>query len=1176
MLKTGFDTLPKAPNSRPIDSVRPTISARPWWSVAEDPVVAWLISAIASVLICAGLADVPARGEDVPAHGEGGPVGQADAESVVAGTVLDRHLGRDEVHLFRLPPGQRPRLLTVEQRGVDLVVDVEADDGTLLAAIQSPGEDRGPETVLIPTEWTAPPVRSLTVRIAAASRAEPPGPYRLWVDRLSADDTPRLAAESAMHEIGTRFRTERSGDDERLDALVATAVDGFRAAGVLPREAAANGLGAALAGSRGRLDEALAYATRALALTDRMTREGVAREGDAGERVARLRAWALATQGGLRLRRGELVEGERILHAAQGAWRALRDRLGVVDAHAGRCLVQHRRGAFEQASRCYRVGLEDARDLDDRALQAVLLSNLGGVRAAIGEPEQALEDHQEALALYRRDGHSRGEAQALNNLGALYRALGEPDRAVASYRRALAVFRQSGDRYWQARTLNNLAFAHHSLGDPRRARILYERALALRRETGDRVGEAITLSNLGQVYLALGEDRDALLAFRDSHRLRTASGNRRGEAAALQMIGTALLARGNHGLALVALERAFAMQSALGNQPRMATVRLRRGEALLGLGRLAEAATQLGKAAERFGHLQDPTSAIASLAALARVAEQQEDLDAAHQYLTRAKGRIESLRARVADPIRRATVLDAQRQVYGLEVALAVERHQRDPIAGHDRQAFALSESARARSLVELLAGRVVGGDLPKALRARLVTAQRRLSARADQARRLRSAGPESLQARAAKEALFTALGDLEAVWSEAHDASPRLASLVAPPPTTAEAVQQGLEPDTLLLVYRLGDARSVLWAITRTRFDTHLLPARGEIEALARTAHRDLSHVDLRTARSDSAARDRLAEMILTPVAQQLTHRRLLVVADGALHYVPFAALRQPPTAEQANGVPLIVHHEVTHLPAAGMVLAPPLPTQAAPEQVAARQSGLRVAVLADPVFERSDPRLPTAAEPGTDLEGDADDAGIASRTHEELTRLVHTRHEAEAIAALAPGQVDLYLGFDAQRSRVVAGALDGYSVLHFATHGWMDTDHPELSALVLSRFDRSGAVREGLLGLHDVYNLDLDAELVILSGCRTALGRELWGEGLIGLTRGFLYAGARNVIASLWSVQDQATAELMVSLYRALIEDGRDPADALGRAQRRMRADPRWRDPAFWAPFVVVGPGH
>jgi CHAT domain-containing protein len=189
------------------------------------------------------------------------------------------------------------------------------------------------------------------------------------------------------------------------------------------------------------------------------------------------------------------------------------------------------------------------------------------------------------------------------------------------------------------------------------------------------------------------------------------------------------------------------------------------------------------------------------------------------------------------------------------------------------------------------------------------------------------------------------------------------------------------------------------------------------------------------------------------------------------------------------------------------------------------------------------------------------------------DLTRLSASRHEAEKIAALAPGKVWSALDLAANREAVLSGGLRDYRVIHFATHAVADTRNPELSGLVLSLVDASGKPQEGFLGVSDIYELDLGADLVVLSGCQTALGKEVRGEGIMGLTRGFLYAGVPRVVASLWPVQDRTTAELMARFYRALWQDHLPAATALREAQRSLRHDPRYRDPYSWAGFVLQG---
>jgi CHAT domain-containing protein len=331
------------------------------------------------------------------------------------------------------------------------------------------------------------------------------------------------------------------------------------------------------------------------------------------------------------------------------------------------------------------------------------------------------------------------------------------------------------------------------------------------------------------------------------------------------------------------------------------------------------------------------------------------------------------------------------------------------------------------------------------------------------------------------------------------------------------------------------------------------------------------------------------------------LGRKRLIVVSDGALQYVPFAALPVPPGPGAARNKPrpLIVEHEIVYEPSASSVAA-------LRRELAGRRPGSRtVAVLADPVFDRDDERVngarrlasgdsverrpTTAARPNrrgpeeTGGPGEEMPAGLERALQTvrargaagaRLPRLPFARREAEAIAAAArPGDAMKALDFQASRETASSGALAEYRIVHFATHGLLSAARPELSGLVLSLVDEQGRPRDGFLRLHDIYNLHLPAELVVLSACQTGLGQEIRGEGLVGLTRGFMYAGAARVVASLWQVDDVATAELMRRFYRRMLREGERPASALRTAQVEMWQEGIWRSPYYWAGFVLQG---
>jgi CHAT domain-containing protein len=275
-----------------------------------------------------------------------------------------------------------------------------------------------------------------------------------------------------------------------------------------------------------------------------------------------------------------------------------------------------------------------------------------------------------------------------------------------------------------------------------------------------------------------------------------------------------------------------------------------------------------------------------------------------------------------------------------------------------------------------------------------------------------------------------------------------------------------------------------------------------------------------------------------------------------------------------------MVARHEVVSMPSATALAA--LRRRLAGRRPAAGT----VAVVADPVFEATDPRLAAlggtgpgdgggagAGRPGAEAGAGGSPDGPAA-TDGRLPRLVHSRREAEAILSLLPQGGGLRaLGFDASRDTVTGPALRGFRILHFATHGELDAEHPELSRLVLSRFDAAGRLREGRLFAHEIHGLDLPAELAVLSGCRTALGKEVRGEGLVGLPQAFFDAGAARVLVSLWQVDDRATAELMARFYRHLLAEGLEPAAALRAAQSSIREDVRWTAPYYWAAFVLQG---
>lgn len=416
-------------------------------------------------------------------------------------------------------------------------------------------------------------------------------------------------------------------------------------------------------------------------------------------------------------------------------------------------------------------------------------------------------------------------------------------------------------------------------------------------------------------------------------------------------------------------------------------------------------------------------------------------------------------------------------------------------------------------------------------------------------------------------------LGQYRDIQTKIRATSPEYAALTQPQALTlAQIQQQVLDNDTVLLEYSLGKERRYLWAVTKTSITSYQLPKQADIEAAAKTFRNTLTAPSQRNNPSRvAAASQALSKIILAPAASKLGKKRLVIVSDGALQYIPFAALSLPSKAKSA--IPLVFEHEIVTLPSASTIIV------LRRDIINRKPAPKALAILADPVFSRNDERVKQIA-PNTpkaiantplDLQFLAKsiaEAGI------ESDRLPQTRTEAEQILKLVPANQSSHLfDFAANRNAATNPDLSQYRIVHFATHGILNSKNPELSGVILSLVDDKGMAQNGFLRLHDIYNLNLPAELVVLSACRTGLGAGAKGEGLVGLTRGFMYAGSPRVVVSLWYVSARATAELITRFYKGILKNNLKPAAALRKAQVEMSQSPQWKSPYNWAGFVLQG---
>jgi CHAT domain-containing protein/Tfp pilus assembly protein PilF len=861
--------------------------------------------------------------------------------------------------------------------------------------------------------------------------------------------------------------------------------------------------------------------------------------------------------------------------------RAVGDRGGEATTLNNIGLVHDNLGEHQKALEFYNQALPLSRAVGDRVQEATTLNNIGNVYDDLGEKQKALEFHNQALPLRRAVGDRGGEAASLNNIGYVYDGLEEKQKALEYYNQSLPLSRAVGDRGQEAITLLHIGNVYSDLGEKQKALEFYSQALPLSRSVGDRGEEAASLNNIGNVYSDLGEHQKALEFYNQALPLYRAVGDREGEATNLSNIGWLYVELGNQQKALDYFKQSLLLRRQVGDKKGEAISLGSIGWVYFNRGEFPTALNYLNQSLPLSRQVGDKSSEAATLYYLATVKRKQSNLTEALTDIKAAIEIVENLRTKISSQELRASYFATVQNNYELYIDLLMQLHQQNPNQGYDALALQVSERARARSLLELLteAKADIRQGVEPTLLERERSLQQQLSAKEESRLKLGNSPDTKEEQAAINKEIETLLDQYRAIQTEIRQKSPRYAALTQPQPFTLPQIQQQvLDDNTLLLQYSLGDERSYLWAVSKTGMTSYELPPRAEIEKTARQFYDLLTIPSERINTSKPAAAIALSQILLQPVAQQLGNKRLLIVGNGILNYIPFAALPLPQVSEEEIQ-PLIVAHEIITLPSASTLA---ILRQDLAQRTPAPKT---LAILADPVFNDKDERLknptariepqpqqiPSAAINSNENPTDIPDLRDAS----SFNRLPATLEEAKQILALVPASESLSkLGFDANRQVVESGVLAQYRIVHFATHGQLNDKRPELSGILLSSVNEQGQSQLGFLSTSDIFNLKLEADLVVLSACNTGLGKEIKGEGLSGLTRGFMYAGASRVVASLWNVEDQATSELMTRFYQAMMEQKLSPSAALRSAQLSMwKENPRWDSFFNWAAFTIQG---
>lgn len=863
--------------------------------------------------------------------------------------------------------------------------------------------------------------------------------------------------------------------------------------------------------------------------------------------------------------------------------------------------VAYDRGNWTASEAYYKHALDINHRLLPESLElAAVLNGLYFVAFDRGDLDKAEEYQRQALAIQEKlapDSHDA--AISLDHLAEIFALRGYLARSEEYERRAYEIRkRQNPASLETAESLVSLGAIAQRRGDLANALRLYSRALAIQQRTAaSGIRATVTQVQLGNVNKEYEKLAEAASFYRQAMVIQqklipeslefTDTLNALGEVSRMQ----GELTRAEHY-----------EHQALAIQQRLSPGSIFVARTLAYLGNVARDHHDLAKAEAYYRESMAITEksapataehaqTIASLASMLREKQPDEAENLYGKFVTSIEAQMSYLGGSEEVRYGFRARYEGHYKNY-LELLIALNK----PV-----EAFEISERIRARSLLENLAS--AGVDIRKGADTALLEQERALQAsiRAKYERRMKMLNGKNTNERLA--ALDNEIDDLlkqkEEITRQIRDASPAYIALTQPQPLNSGEIQQLLDADTVLLEYSLGIQHSYVFVVERSSVHVYELPQKTEIEATARAVYEIVTartrlqkgetevqrmvRVKYAETQYPEAARQ-LSRMVLGPVASHLAGKRLLVVADGVLQYLPFNALPDP--EDRSEFTPLIAEHEIVNLPSATVL-------QTLKQESARRvPPPQEVAIFADPVFEATDPRVSSlkkrSALPVRSLRAVEEVPGSVSRasllrsaaemrirsTGKSFPRLIFTRDEAKSILQKSsPEKTKLAVGFQASRAIALSPELADYRILHFATHGFLNSQHPELSALVLSLVDQSGRPQDGFLTLDDIYNLSLRSDLVVLSACETGLGKEISGEGMIGITRGFMYAGASRIVTSLWKVDDRATAELMSRFYDGMLKQELQPAAALRKAQIEMWRQKRWSSPFYWAGFVMQG---
>ncbi len=788
------------------------------------------------------------------------------------------------------------------------------------------------------------------------------------------------------------------------------------------------------------------------------------------------------------------------------------------------------------------AALEKWREAGNLRGQALTFTGLGLAHLLTNEKQKALDFYKQAERMFPPDLDYFEKAVLSNGIGAIYEDYGERELSLDYRQKALELYGKSGNLYGQLATLPSLAVLSSLTGEKEKALDYAKQATQLAEDLNAPYYLAIIRKELGNFYLEAEDFPNAL---------------------------------GNYQKALAHFEQT-------GFRREVALIKNKLGELFLLQNRRDKARSLFDSALEIHRRVENRLGEAQTLFNLARLETLENNPEKALTYNRASLDLTETLSTDVVNSNLKRTYLSNVFERYDLYINILMNLQKQKPDGNFALTALQAAEKSRARSILENLS--LSEANFVKDADAETVESEKQirvsLNLKSDKLTDLLSRNAEKAEIDKLEKEIRQLEHELEEIRVKLKQASPIYSAVKNPPPFDIREFQNRvLDEESLLFEFSFGERESYLWTVGKNEFDFYVLPPREQIETRIKKLRELLAERELRegetvedyqtrAARAETVYRQEarlLSRDLFAQISSKIAGKRLIIVPDGKLHYFPVAAL---PLPGSESDEPLLLSNETLYEPSAQTLL---LLNKIRHQNF---EDTKHLLVFADPVFTAEDARLQTGNHqdetPKTEQTG-------SFRFAESLTglaRLAASEIEGQAVTKIVgTAETRLLSGFSATRENALDPGISKYKIIHFATHGIVNEERPELSGIVLSAFNPRGERLEQIVRLHDIYGMSLNADLVVLSACDTAVGKQIKGEGLLSLNNAFLSVGAKSVMSSLWKVEDNATLELMKNFYEAMANDRLTPSKALQKAQIKLRQDARFQSPFYWAAFTVQG---